>query len=35
VLRRTGVTDVIGTSHMWRTISQGVKAAKRAAKDET
>ena len=34
VLRRTGVTDLIGTSHMWRTISQGVKAAKRSAKDD-
>ena len=34
VLRRTGVTDMIGTDHMWRTISQGVKAAKRSVKDQ-
>lgn len=34
VLRRTGVTEMIGTDHMWRTISQGVKAAKRSLKAE-
>jgi high affinity sulfate transporter 1 len=30
VLRRTGVLQELGPDHMWRTISQGVRAAKRA-----
>ncbi len=35
VLRRTGVTEQLGNQHMWRTISQGVKAAKKAGEAET
>ena len=35
VLARTGVLDEIGLDHMWRTISQGVRAAKRAKEVET
>jgi MFS superfamily sulfate permease-like transporter len=34
VLRSTGVLELIGNDHMWRTISQGVRAAKDAIKDQ-
>jgi SulP family sulfate permease len=34
VLARTGVLDELGPGHMWRTISQGVRAAKRAIETE-
>lgn len=34
VLRAAGVIDEIGRDHMWRTISQGVRAAKEARKGE-
>jgi MFS superfamily sulfate permease-like transporter len=34
VLSRTGVLDELGPGHMWRTISQGVRAAKRAGGTE-
>lgn len=30
VLRRTGILDTLGPDHMWRSISQGVRAARRA-----
>lgn len=32
VLEASGVHDILGPDHMWRTISQGVKAAKKARK---
>lgn len=32
VLEASGVHDILGPNHMWRTISQGVKAAKKARK---
>ena len=34
VLDNTGVLDELGLDHMWRTISQGVRAAKQALADE-
>lgn len=35
VLRRTGVLDELGEDHMWRTISQGVRAAKQSIPAES
>ena len=32
VLEASGVHEILGPGHMWRTISQGVRAAKRARK---
>lgn len=34
VLRAAGATEEIGRDHMWRTISQGVRAAKQARSDD-